>query len=1069
MLMLASSTISCLSMAQGFNSNYVAKFSHINPLRNQPITTIQYYDAIGRPTLLDEANVNPSSAHRYSLTTYDRFEKKDTIWLPTESMDFRDDRHSEVTYDITGHKEFVSTPGLGSKGKLTKRYTNTNYSVKKYSSNAIEYEFYPSGMLTCERMVDEDGHSIEIYKNICGNKILERRSEVNDTYYVYDNRNRLVFVLQPMYQEQPDLDKYAFCYSYDNKNRMITKKLPGCGTVYYTYDNADRIVSTKDAVGNIHFFMYDKFGRVAITGTCREMLPNDIMYMNVSQATSEALNWEHTGYEYDTLAFSLSDPVIESVNYYDDYSFLDNLSIYNNCEFYQPSHFCANSLQTGGMRRTSYGEKILFVDYYDVEGNIISHQENILGGGILKKETFYSFTNKPISTTTTLQKNGSTYIVMETYIYDEVSDKLTTIYISYNGEQPVQVESYTYDSLGRIQSTTNGNGTCTSYLYDIRSQLLQTNSERNGSTVFEEHLFYDDGSPTNSTACFNGNVSCMKWAFGNNRNLHQYNYSYDQLDRLTAAEYTTSNPKTNYSVWYSYDSNGNPQSVLRYDGLNMIDNMLYHYDGNQISKISDSAGSAVNYGFFDFKKKSTNNTIEYIYDNNGSIIRDRNKGLQRITYDVNNNPKTMLFSDGNATTYTYTSEGKKLRTVYLNTTDELASHYIFYLEDLLNANELLYSDSAASEISRELYENEYADITLSLTQIDYIDNFIFENNRIAKYLFGSGYISFDISGNPVYHFYIKDHLGSVRVVANQEGMIEQKNTYFPYGGMISRQSSNYGIQPYKYNGKELDMQHGLELYDYGARMYDPANLRWSSVDPLAEKYPNLSPYVYCGGNPVNRIDPMGMDYWSTNDPSQILQFLNAVGSGNTQFDFSGWSHATDAEFRGNLVYNDESHKFYTSYAEVTNGEIVVSSKSFDANITPVSTTGMGYPGAFVYEPVNGFWENANYYLNGLTYNDGFTNWNVNRSGRITGVAPILGIADFGGKSKTSYIKSILPKGFKLAHEFMSHNEKVYEYNGKYYSFDNTSHNGGVWKVFIKKGGRLHRIGTADKNLNIFKK
>ena len=241
------------------------------------------------------------------------------------------------------------------------------------------------------------------------------------------------------------------------------------------------------------------------------------------------------------------------------------------------------------------------------------------------------------------------------------------------------------------------------------------------------------------------------------------------------------------------------------------------------------------------------------------------------------------------------------------------------------------------------------------------------------------------------------------------------------------------------------------------------------MDPHAESYYHLSPYSYCGGNPVNAIDPDGRDYWTTNDLSQILQFLNAVGSGNTQFDFSGWSHATDAEFCGNLVYNDESHKIYTSYAEVTNGEIVVTSKSFDANITPVSTTGIGYPGAFVYEPVKGLWENVNYYLNGLTYNDGFTNWDVNRNGRITGVAPILGIADFGGKSKASYIKSMLPKGFKLAREFMSHNEKVYEYNGKYYSFDNTSHNGGVWKVFIKNGGRLHRIGTADKNLNIFKK
>ncbi len=151
-----------------------------------------------------------------------------------------------------------------------------------------------------------------------------------------------------------------------------------------------------------------------------------------------------------------------------------------------------------------------------------------------------------------------------------------------------------------------------------------------------------------------------------------------------------------------------------------------------------------------------------------------------------------------------------------------------------------------------------------------------------------------------------------------------------------------------------------------------AKAMFTTIDPHAESYYHLSPYSYCGGNPINAIDPDGRDYWTTNDLSQILQFLNAVGSGNSQFDFSGWSHATDAEFCGNLVYNDESHKFYTSYAKVTNGEIVVTAKSFDANITPVSA-------------------------------------------------------------------------------------------------DNTSHNGGVWKIFIKNGGRLHRIGTADKNLNIFKK
>lgn len=248
-----------------------------------------------------------------------------------------------------------------------------------------------------------------------------------------------------------------------------------------------------------------------------------------------------------------------------------------------------------------------------------------------------------------------------------------------------------------------------------------------------------------------------------------------------------------------------------------------------------------------------------------------------------------------------------------------------------------------------------------------------------------------------------------------------------------------------------------------------AKAMFTTIDPHAENYYHLSPYSYCGGNPIYAVDPDGRDYWSTNDIDQIIHFLNNVGTGNNYFDFSEWKHSTDAEFCSNLVYNDETHKYYTSYAEGVDGELNVIGKTFQADITPVSYSGFGYLGAFVYNPVSGFWGNANYFFNGITCNDGISIWNVNRNGRVVGAAPMMCIVDTGGKSKASYIKSLIPKGFKIAKEFLSHNEKVYEYNGKYYSFDNTSHNGGAWKVFVKKGGRLHRIGTADKDLKIFKK
>ena len=70
-------------------------------------------------------------------------------------------------------------------------------------------------------------------------------------------------------------------------------------------------------------------------------------------------------------------------------------------------------------------------------------------------------------------------------------------------------------------------------------------------------------------------------------------------------------------------------------------------------------------------------------------------------------------------------------------------------------------------------------------------------------------------------------------------------------------TTNASLQPFKYNGKELDMMHGLNTYDYGARQYNPVTLRWDRIDPLCEKYYSISPYAYCANNPVNRIDPDG--------------------------------------------------------------------------------------------------------------------------------------------------------------------------------------------------------------------
>ena len=119
--------------------------------------------------------------------------------------------------------------------------------------------------------------------------------------------------------------------------------------------------------------------------------------------------------------------------------------------------------------------------------------------------------------------------------------------------------------------------------------------------------------------------------------------------------------------------------------------------------------------------------------------------------------------------------------------------------------------------------------------------------------------------NSTYYFYQTDHLGNNRVIASAGGNLVQSNHYYPFG-MSFAEGSATSQQPYKYNGKELDIERGLNLYDYSARLMDPALGRFSTVDPMCEKHPEISPYVYCAGNPVNLIDPDGRD-WYRHDKS----------------------------------------------------------------------------------------------------------------------------------------------------------------------------------------------------------
>lgn len=145
----------------------------------------------------------------------------------------------------------------------------------------------------------------------------------------------------------------------------------------------------------------------------------------------------------------------------------------------------------------------------------------------------------------------------------------------------------------------------------------------------------------------------------------------------------------------------------------------------------------------------------------------------------------------------------------------------------------------------------------------YIDGLIVRDGVPLLWQFDGGYVSLNENGTPTsWNYYITDYLGSTRKVVDSNNNVKETINYYPFGSEMRMdapsQMATDTWQPYRFTGKELDNQNGLNWYDFGARWYDVAGVpMWTSVDPLAEKYYHLSPYVYCENNPVRFIDPTG--------------------------------------------------------------------------------------------------------------------------------------------------------------------------------------------------------------------
>ncbi len=368
--------------------------------------------------------------------------------------------------------------------------------------------------------------------------------------------------------------------------------------------------------------------------------------------------------------------------------------------------------------------------------------------------------------------------------------------------------AYTYNSDGSIATESLNDNTLTrTYTYDFRGMLLSMEDATTDSTIFKEVLSYKDSNGN----YLDGNIqfaTCTGTGIGT---AFQYVYSYDELGRLTSA-LTASDSDQGIDAHSDWDVGSTGQDGITYDANGNIQTLA-------------RGGSSYSYSYNEATNRIEENsdgseTTTYQYDENGSITGTSD--ISAVTYQPFTQMVSSITTSANATSFDYNGHGQRI-----------------------------LKQSTANDVTtaKRYVRGLGAYPLLEGTRVDSGDESVF------SYVYGpTGLVA--VNDGRYDYFILKDHLGSTRVVVEQDNTVTSYFNYFPFGSLNTDNCSNDRSAPsftYRYTGQEYDDETGL--YNYRARLYDTELGRFYKTDPVTQL---SSPYAYVSNNPIMYADPTGM-------------------------------------------------------------------------------------------------------------------------------------------------------------------------------------------------------------------